>query len=309
MNRLAKCLLILTLVATAGTSVVACGGGGSDDALSSADASQEEAVKRRHRRPQASVPTVPLPTPTSGKTRWQPAVSDTWQLQLSSSLDTSYSAAIYVVDLFDTSTQTIGMLRSMGRRVVCYFSAGSSESWRPDFATFNASDMAHPLSGWPGERWLDTRSKNVRHIMTLRLDLARGKGCDGVDPDNVDGYTNKTEFPLDAKTQLEYNRFLAQEAHARGLAIGLKNDVDQLAELEPDFDFAVNEQCAQYDECDGYRVFIGNGKPVLQVEYAAEYQNNTGGARDGLCKAANAANRRALVLPLRLDAGYRLSCD
>ena len=153
---------------------------------------------------------------------------------------------------------------------------------------------------WPG---------NVREIMRLRLDLARSKGCDGVDPDNVDGYTNEPGFALDADTQLDYNRFLAQQAHARGLAIGLKNDVDQLAELEPDFDFAVNEQCAQYDECDGYRVFTDNGKPVLQVEYAARYRNNRGGARDALCDAARTANRRALVLPLQLDAAYRLSCD
>ena len=42
--------------------------------------------------------------------------------------------------------------------------------------------------------------------------IAVQKGCDGVDPDNVDGYTNKTGFPLTAKDQLAYNKFLAQEA-------------------------------------------------------------------------------------------------
>ena len=32
--------------------------------------------------------------------------------------------------------------------------------------------MGAPLSGWAGERWLDTRSANVRRIMQARMDLA-----------------------------------------------------------------------------------------------------------------------------------------
>lgn len=52
-----------------------------------------------------------------------------------------------------------------------------------------------------------------------RLDVAVYKGCDGVEPDNVDGYTNNTGFILTAEDQLMYNRFLADEAHERGLLI------------------------------------------------------------------------------------------
>jgi hypothetical protein len=39
--------------------------------------------------------------------------------------------------------------------------------------------------------------------------------------DNVDGFTNATGFPLTPVDQLTYNRFLAMEAHVRGLSIGL----------------------------------------------------------------------------------------
>lgn len=308
MKRLIDCLLSLVFFMTACVALVACGGGG-EDALGSTDKAREEILRLRSRQTTTTTAPSPDPAPAPDTTRWQPRVSDTWQLQLSGSLDTSYAVAIYDVDLFDTSAQTIGMLQGMGRRVICYFSAGSSEDWRPDFASFKPGDMGNSLSGWPGERWLDTRSDNVRQIMKLRLDLARSKGCDGVDPDNVDGYTNNPGFPLSAATQLDYNKFLAQEAHARGLAVGLKNDVNQLTDLAPYFDFAVNEQCFQYNECDGYRVFTSNGKPVLQVEYADKYRNNTNGARDALCKAARAANLRTLVLPLQLNASYRFSCD
>ena len=240
---------------------------------------------------------------------WKPGVNTTWQWQLSGTLNTSYNVAVYDIDLFDTSAQTIAQLKAQGRKVVCYFSAGSSENWRPDFGSFNAADMGKALDGWAGEKWLDTRSSNVRAVMLSRLDLAVSKGCDGVEPDNVDGYANATGFPLTATTQLDYNKYLANAAHGRGLAIALKNDVDQLAALEPYFDMAVNEQCNQYAECDGYSVFTSKNKPVFNAEYASKYKNNTSGARDKLCTKMKAAKIRTLVLPLDLNDAYRYSCD
>ncbi len=103
--------------------------------------------------------------------------------------------------------------------------------------------------------------------MRLRLDAAAAKGCDGVEPDNVDGYTNNPGFPLTGAHQRDYNRFLAEEAHARGLSVGLKNDLQQLATLEPWFDWALNEECAAYNECGRYTAFQGGGKAVFHVEY------------------------------------------
>ena len=82
---------------------------------------------------------------------------------------------------------------------------------------------------------------DVRAIMASRMDHAVARGCDAVDPDNVDGYTNQPGFSFGFEDQLDYNRFLAAEAHARGLAIGLKNDLDQIGDLMAEFEFAVNE--------------------------------------------------------------------
>jgi len=204
---------------------------------------------------------------------------------------------------------TIAQLKAAGHKVVCYFSAGSSEDWRPDYAKFVAADKGKALDGWAGEKWLDVRSANVRAVMAGRLDLAKSKGCDGVEPDNVDGYSNSTGLPLTAQDQLDYNRYLATSAHARGLAVALKNDVDQLAALEPSFDFAVNEQCNEYSECGGYSVFTSKNKPVFNAEYKSSYANNSNGARDKLCAASKAAALRTLVLPLALDGSFRYSCD
>jgi hypothetical protein len=257
--------------------------------------------------PPPSPPPPPPPPPTS--TRWQPAVADTWQWQLNGTLLTNIPVKVYDIDLFDNSAAAIAALQARNIRVVCYFSAGSSEDFRTDFGMFAPADLGKPLDGFANERWLDIRSQNVRNIMTVRLNLAQSKGCDGVEPDNVDGYTNDTGFALGPQDQLSFNRWLAAEAHARGMAVGLKNDVDQLAELQPDFDFAVNEQCHEFDECGGYSVFTGAGKPVFNAEYLARYAQNTGGARDSLCAAARSQQFRTLVLPLELDGSFRFSCD
>ena len=93
-------------------------------------------------------------------------------------------------------------------------------------------------------------------------------------------------FPLRAADQLRFNRFLARAAHARGLAIALKNDVDQAAALAADFDWALVEQCFEYDECERLRPFTAAGKAVWAVEYTR--------APGAFCPAARAAGFMAM---------------
>jgi len=174
---------------------------------------------------------------------------------------------MFDVDLFDVSASTVAALHDRGRVVVCYVSAGSWENWRPDADSFPAG-VKGKSNGWSGEKWLDIRQLDVLGpIMEARMDLCVAKGFDGVEFDNVDGYANNTGFDLKGADQLAYNRFLADAAHARGLSVGLKNDVDQAAALEPWFDWALNEECVAYDECSSLSSFISAGKAVFHVEY------------------------------------------
>jgi hypothetical protein len=195
---------------------------------------------------------------------WRPAAHTTWQWQLTGRLDLTVRARMFDVDLFDTSPRVVARLHARGRRAVCYLSAGSFEAGRPDAARFPAAVLGRPLAGYPDERWLDVRRLDVlAPIMEARLDLCRRKGFDGVEADNVDGYANATGFPITGADQL-----LARAAHARGLSIGLKNDLDQVAALEPGFDWALDEQCFQYHECDRLAPFVRARKAVFTVEYA-----------------------------------------
>jgi hypothetical protein len=250
-------------------------------------------------------PVTPPPTTPGAYKKLTPGTA--WQWQLTGTINetildsTANAKKMYDIDVYDTPAATIGRLKAKGITVICYFSAGSAEDWRSDYSSFPASVKGNGLDGWAGETWLDVRQIEVlRPIMGARMDVAKNKGCDGVEPDNVDAYTNTTGFPLTAANQAAYNRMLAQEAHNRGLSVGLKNDVDQISTLVNDFDWALNEQCYQYSECDGYKAFIAQGKAVFGVEYSLDVSK--------FCSAANAANYDWLKKSLDLGATPRTAC-
>lgn len=199
---------------------------------------------------------------------WRPKPRLSWQWQLSGRIDTSVRAAVFDVDLFETPKPTVTKLHRAGRKVICYTSAGSAENWRPDYRRYPRRILGKKVDGWAGERWVDIRRLNVfRPIWAARLDQCKRKGFDAVEPDWMDGYKHDTGFPLTAAHQLAFNRMLARMAHQRGLAIGLKNDLDQIPRLVGVMDFAVNEQCAEFNECRELTPFIRAGKAVFHAEY------------------------------------------
>ncbi|RKI69552.1 hypothetical protein D7X55_10975 [Corallococcus sp. AB049A] len=238
-------------------------------------------------------PTCTLPVFPKGTT-WM------WDLE-HASIPTNLNAQVYVVDLFNTTPTKIQEYKNAGKKVVCYFSAGTFEDWRDDVNQFpqdtyctpgeNCAQSVHILGDWCTsgggcEWWLDHRKPAVRTVMTSRMQLAKDKGCDAVEPDNVDGYSHDDEinctdqacWGLTAANQLDYNRWLATTAHSLCLGIALKNDVDQVSALADAFDFAINEQCQKYNECGVYKTaFTNNNKAVFN----AEYRKDSGGVTTG----------------------------
>ena len=251
--------------------------------------------------------TQPGPTPTEPtfvqETEiWRPALTTSWQWQLSGvPVDQSFDVEMYDIDLFDNGESVVAALHAQGRKVVCYMNAGGWEDWRPDADRFPAEVIGAPLDDWEGERWLDIRKIDVLGpLMEARIDLCEARGFDGIEPDNVDGYLNNTGFPLTYEDQLTYNIWFAAAAHKRGLSVGLKNDLEQIPVLLPLFDWALNEQCFQYEECQTLLPFIDAGKPVFHVEYELE-------ARE-FCESATALGFNSLKKNWDLDAS-RQPCE
>ncbi|KAI0533174.1 glycoside hydrolase superfamily [Xylaria digitata] len=213
------------------------------------------------------------PSPSSEASIIQPSVGTTWDYPLGFSLTTSNansSTIFYPVDLENTSANTIAALKSAGHTVICYFSAGSVEDYREDAGEFPAAAIGNTLDGWPDEKWLDIRNAQVREIMATRIASAASKGCVGVDPDNIDGYTNNPGFDLTEDDTVDYVQYLAKTAHDAGLAYGLKNAgaiVDRVVDVAQ---WAINEECAEYEECADWAPFVKAGKPVFHVEYTED---------------------------------------
>ncbi len=262
-------------------------------------------------KPPTLTPALPNPSPTASTRQatltpqaghsvwWTPGVSLSWQWQLSDTpVDLSLAVDMYDIDLFDNDASVITALQAQGRKVVCYVSVGSWEEWRPDADRFPASVIGKDYTGWPGENWLDIRQiELLAPSLRDRLDLCRDKGFDGIEPDNIDGYTNATGFPLTYADQITYNRWLADEAHARGLSIGLKNDPDQAADLLPYFDWAMTEDCFAEEWCQAMLPFIQMGKPVFAAEYT-----DTGVDLEQACRQARSLNFSLILKNRDLDA-------
>ena len=93
---------------------------------------------------------------------YKPSVNTTWQIQYEGSLlDESWAVDVYDIDGFNASKALIDGLHTQGRRVICYFSAGSVESYVPDASSFPASVQGKVMDGWPDEKWLDVRNLDV----------------------------------------------------------------------------------------------------------------------------------------------------
>lgn len=248
---------------------------------------------------------VPSASPqvTADRLGWLPSQDILWQIQFDGDLDLAIPADLYDLDLFETDAATVAALHAQGRRVICYLNAGAWEDWRPDADQFPPQVIGKDYEGWPGEKWLDIRRLDLlAPILRARLDLCAAKGFDGVDPDNVDGYTNATGFPLTADEQLAFNRWLAGEAHARGLSIGLKNDPKQARDLAADFDWALTEDCFVEDWCADLAPFWEAGKPVLAIEYTDRITS-----LDPFCVQARRLGISPILKHRDLDA-YREVC-
>ncbi len=265
-----------------------------------------------------------LPTPVACSTCWHPALQSRWQYQLqgvaayasTGGINTTISAppqgggaavspSVWDIDLFvdqaiagnttTLDTAAVSAIHARGGHVICYVDAGTWENWRADAGQFPASVLGNK-NGWPGEKYLDIRQLSVLGpIMTARVQKCKQAGFDGVEFDNVDTYTAKTGFPLTANDQLTYNTYLANLAHSNGLSAGLKNDLEQAETLKPYFDYAINEQCMQYKECDlpapGLPGWVSSGKAVFEVEYKASMLN---------CTKSNGWNFNAILKDLNL---------
>jgi Glycoside-hydrolase family GH114 len=276
---------------------------------------------------------------TSNLSAWAliPTTPQSWDYRIAKVITTS-SQQVVNQDAWNATTASVSGLRNAGKRVICYFSAGTWEYTNDSRGiinkaltdrnanglidgsgnlaeaalasaaiqngdagyTFNGQSITFgddqdalinlagsQLPGWDEYVYkiagfsassATPEHKLLRAIINGHMDRAKTLGCDALEPDNIDAYANVTDG-ITAANQYAYNNWLADAAHAKGMKIYLKNDLDQIpnggvgvpagssAGLVYKFDGIINEECFQFNECETLKPFKDLNKPIFVRQY------------------------------------------
>ncbi|MET9117611.1 endo alpha-1,4 polygalactosaminidase [Streptomyces longwoodensis] len=156
---------------------------------------------------------------------------------------------------------------------VCYVNAFQAQPdalgwWQknhPDLVLLDKNKRPVIDEDWD-EALLDTSTADKRSrladVVGAWVDGCAKSGFQAVEPDNLDSY-ERSGGRLTKADNAAFAKLLATRAHSAGLAVGQKNTVDMLPDSKKiGFDFAVAEECGEYDECGDYakayadRVFV-----------------------------------------------------
>ncbi|WP_225825846.1 endo alpha-1,4 polygalactosaminidase [Streptomyces naphthomycinicus] len=156
---------------------------------------------------------------------------------------------------------------------ICYVNAFQAQpaersSWPADLLLRDARGRVVIDEDWD-EPLLDIRTPDKRKRVAQRvnrwIDGCADKGFDAVEPDNYDSYTRSHRL-LDAADATAFMALLSRHAHARHLAVAQKNTAELAGRRgRAGLDFAVAEECGQYDECEVYAKAFDDR--VVDIEY------------------------------------------
>lgn len=160
---------------------------------------------------------------------------------------------------------------------ICYVNAfqtqpGEQQDWPDELLLAGADGDPVIDPDWPDEVILDTSTDDKREaiedILTPWIQACASAGFDAVEFDNLDTYA-RTDGALTLEDNVELAEDLVEVAHEAGLAAAQKNSAEDSRTMrdEAEFDFAIAEQCAEFDECAAYEGVYG--ERVIDVEYDA----------------------------------------
>ncbi|MBT3150396.1 endo alpha-1,4 polygalactosaminidase [Streptomyces sp. CHD11] len=116
----------------------------------------------------------------------------------------------------------------------------------------------------------DAKRQAIADRISTQIDTCADKGFDALELDNFDTYgRDVVEGRITADDAQAYIRILSSYGHGKGLAVGQKNTVELAPNREENgLDFAVAEECGQYDECGEYAEAFNDN--VIVIEYTDE---------------------------------------
>jgi len=156
---------------------------------------------------------------------------------------------------------------------ICYVNTfqaqpGAESQWDSDLLLRDASGNIVYDTEWK-EALLDIRTAEKRERIMAKvgawIDGCRDHGFQAIEPDNYDSYLRSGGL-LSTTDAQEFIKLQSARAHSDGLAIGQKNTADLAANrVANGLDFAITEECGQYEECGTYTAAFGDN--VIVIEY------------------------------------------
>ncbi|MFD3523193.1 endo alpha-1,4 polygalactosaminidase [Streptomyces sp. NPDC058653] len=159
---------------------------------------------------------------------------------------------------------------------ICYVNAfqvqpDELDEWEPDLLLRDGNGDVIIDEEWD-EAILDIGTEGKRERIAAKvngwIDGCADDGFQAVEPDNYDSY-ERSRGRFGSSAAMAFIALLSEHAHGEGLAIGQKNTAD-LAEFRDGagLDFAVVEECGEYEECDSFTEYFGDN--VIVVEYTVK---------------------------------------
>ncbi len=226
---------------------------------------------------------------------------ESWQIQLTGTLDTTLDVDVYEADLFALDAAAVRAVHEPSRALHCYVSVGTAEPWRPDYDQFSESAIGKAVADYPQERWLDVRDGSVLSVIEARLTQAASTGCDGVELSNLSVHSADSGFPLTLADERGYAQALIAACHARGLSAGISASDDLVPLLAETADWGLTEECLAYDSCSAWQALTRLGKPVYMIEYGSSSD------APALCPEAASLGFSLVIKRRALDA-FRVGC-
>jgi len=249
---------------------------------------------------------------------WKPRASEnlTWQWQLQGEIDTTLPVQVYNIDIAVPQAK-IDELKARGIKLICYFSAGTVESFRPDAPLFPQEIIGEQYEDLVDEQWVDYANIDaVASIMRARIETCKAKGFDAIEIDNVDAHNYETfdeqgevinigtNFNMTLDESIAYVRWLTNEAHSRGLGIGLKNAEEMVPDVVDEVDWMLVEDCFFDSWCLAATAFIDADKPVFMAEYDELVPDFT-----PACELAKSLGYSAIWRDTSLSTTLYLACE
>lgn len=160
-----------------------------------------------------------------------------------------------------------------GTYSICYvngFQTQPGVEWPRDLILLD--DDGAPLvdQNWPDENIIDLSTPEKRRAAADRqfesIATCADSGFDAVEFDNLDSYT-RSQDAVTLDDAIAFATVLVAETHRLGMAASQKNttELGDRGRDEIGFDFAVVEECDQFDECGSVTAVYGS--KVIDIEY------------------------------------------